>query len=122
MIKKKLTIWQDNSFNYTGELWMNPDLRKQCIVAVRQEDCYEFMECHFEVWHRGGNALTNVIHCVNTLGIFFPISQIYCDYEGEYNIEKLEVCLFDPNDSKDKEILSEISYEQHLEYMKYDNI
>ena len=119
MIKKKLTIRHKDTYNSIGELWMNPELRKQCVVAVRQEDCYEFMECHFEVWHRGGNALTNEISCVNTLGIFFPISQIYCDHNID-GIENIEVCLFDPNDPKDKEILSEISYEQSLEYRKYD--
>lgn len=118
MIKKKLTIWHADGLNSLGGLWMNPDLRKQCVVAVRQEDHYEFMECHFEVWHNGGNSLTNTIYCVNTLGIIFPVSQIYCDYSGEYNIENLEVCLFDPNDQKDKDILSEISYEQYQEFMK----
>jgi hypothetical protein len=30
----------------------------------------------------------------------------------------MEICLFDPNDEKDKEILSELSWEQHQEYMK----
>ena len=75
----------------------------------------------FEVWHKGGNALTNTIQCVNTLGIPFPISQIYCDHNID-GIENIEVCLFDSNDPKDKEILSEISYEQNLEYRKYDYI
>ena len=59
MIKKKLTIYGDSDI-----LYMNPELKKQCIVAVGQEDHYEFMECHFEVWHKGGNALTNEILCV----------------------------------------------------------
>ena len=123
MIKKKLTIWYKEDYNSVGELWMNPDLRHQYIVAIRQEDHYEFMECHFEVWHNGGNALTNTIQCVNTLGIPFPISQIYCDHPtGEHGIDSLEVCLFNPDDPKDKEILSEISYEQYLEHMKYDCI
>ena len=121
MIKKKLTIWYKDDINSIGSLWLNPDLREQCVVAVKQTDHCEFMECHFEVWHNGGNSLTNTIYCVNTLGLIFPISQIYCDYSGEYNIEKLEICLFDPNDEKDKEILSELSYELYQEYIK-DNI
>ena len=121
MIKKKLTIWHKDNYNCIGELWMNPELRKQCVVAVKQGDHYEFMECHFELWHNGGNALMNTIICVNNLGIIFPISQLYCDYIGEYSLENLEVCLFDPNDQKDKDILEEISYEQYQEYMN-DNI
>lgn len=121
MIKKKLTIWYKEDYNYVGELWLNPDLRNQCIVAVRREDHYEFMECHFEVWHNGGNALTNTIQCVNTLGISFPISEIYCNHNYE-GIENIEVCLFDPDDENDQDILSEISYEQSLEYQKYDCI
>ena len=117
MIKKKLTIWGDQ-INTPKVLWMNSDLRKQCVVAVKQEDHYEFMECHFEVWHNQGNALTNTINCINTLGLIFPVSQLYCEPVGEFNQENLEVCLFDPNDEKDKEILSELSWEQHQEYMK----
>lgn len=121
MIKKKLTIWHKNNYSCIDELWMNPELRKQCVVAVKQEDHYEFMECHFEIWHNGENALMNTIICVNDLGINFPISQLYCDYVGEHSLENLEVYLFDPNDQKDKDILAEISYEQCQEYMK-DNI
>jgi len=122
MIKKKLTIWYKDGINSIGSLWLNPDLREQCVVAVKQIDHCEFMECHFEVCHNGGNALRNDIMCVNTLGINFPISQIYCsNSSGKYGIDFLEVCLFDPNDEKDKEILSELSYELYQEYIK-DNI
>lgn len=120
MIKKKLTILHKDNYNLVGELWMNPELRHQCIVAVRQEDHYEFMECHFEVWHNGGNALTNTIYCVNCKGLLFSISEIYCDHNYE-GIENIEVCLFDPNDENDKKILEEISYELYLEYKKYND-
>ena len=120
MIKKKLTIW-GGSISSTPVYMLNPDLRKQCVVAVRQEDHYDFMECHFEVWHNGGNSITNDIICVNTLGIPFPISQLYYEYENEYSLENIEICLFDPNDEKDKKILEEISYELYLEYKQYND-
>ena len=48
MIKKKLAIW-GGSINSTHTYMLNPELRKQCVVAVRQGDHYEFMEGHFEV-------------------------------------------------------------------------
>jgi hypothetical protein len=121
MIRKELTILHKDNYNSIGKLWMNPDLRKQCVVAVKQEDHYEFMECHFEVWHNGGNSITNDIICVNTLGIIFPISQLYYEYENEYSLENIEICLFDPNDEKDKKILEEISYELYLEYKQYND-
>ena len=121
MIRKELTILHKDNYNSTGKLWMNPDLRHQYIVAVRQEDHYEFMECHFEVWHNGGNSITNDIICVNTLGIIFPISQLYYEYENEYSLENIEICLFDLNNEKDKKILEEISYELYLEYKQYND-
>ena len=68
MIKKKLTIWGGN-IKSTPVYMLNPDLRKQCVVAVRQEDHYEFMEGHFEVWHNGGYSITNSIMCVNILSL-----------------------------------------------------
>ena len=76
------------------------------------------MECHFEVWHNGGNSITNAIMCINTLGIPFGVSQLYTEPVTEVHYEHMEICLFDPNDEKDKEILSELSWEQHQEYMK----
>lgn len=117
MIKKKLTIWGGN-ISSTPVYILNPDLRKQCVVAVRQEDYYEFMEGHFEVWHNGGYSITNSIMYVNTLGIPFDIGQLYTEPVTEVHYEYMEICLFDPNDEKDKEILSELSWEQHQEYMK----
>lgn len=121
MIKKPLTIKHTNDLNAICGLWMNPDLKKQCVVAVRQDERYEFMECHFEVYHNGGNALMNTIYCVNTLGVLFSISDIYCDHEpGKHEIEDLFVCLFNPNDENDKKILSELSWEQYQEHMKYN--
>jgi hypothetical protein len=95
MIKKKLTIWHADELNSLGGLWMNPDLRKQCVVAVRQEDHYEFMECHFEVWHNGGYSITNSIMCVNTLGIPFDVGQLYTEPVTEVHYEHMEICLFD---------------------------
>ena len=122
MIKKKLAVYGDaNNVQDLKELYMNPELKKQCVVAVKQEDHYEFMECHFEVWHNHGNALFNTLCCVNTFGLFFPISQLYCDPVSETDLSKIKVCLFDPDDPKDKEILSEISWELSQEYRK-DNI
>jgi hypothetical protein len=117
MIKKKLTIWGGN-ISSTPVYMLNPDLRKQCVVAVRQEDHYEFMEGHFEVWHNGGYSITNTIHCVNTLGIPFDVGQLYTEPVTEVHYEHMEICLFDPNDENDKRILSELSWEQHQEYMK----
>lgn len=117
MIKKKVAIWGGN-INSVHTYMLNPELRKQCVVAVRQEDQYEFMECHFEVWHNGGYSITNSIMCVNTLGIPFGLGQLYTEPVTEIHPEYMEICLFDPNDEKDKEILAELNYEQHLEWCK----
>ena len=56
--------------------------------------------------------------CVNTLGIPFDVGQLYTEPVTEVHYEHMEICLFDPNDENDKRILSELSWEQHQEYMK----
>lgn len=117
MIRKKLTIWGD-IISSIPVYMLNPDLCKQCVVAVRQEDHYEFMEGHFEIWHNGGYSITNSIIYVNTLGISFDVGQLYTEPVTEVHYERMEICLFDPNDDKDKEILSELSWEQYQEYSK----